>query len=79
VIGNGDPVQTFGARTGDQIFRAGNTVSGKEGMRMQIDIERHCCEASLERAEWKALVLFVATALSAIEPATSPVVTGITN
>ena len=38
---------------------------------MQVDVECHWQEASLERAEWKALVLFVATALSAIEPATS--------
>ncbi len=38
---------------------------------MQVDIERHWPEANLERAKWKALVLFVATALSAIKPATS--------
>src|SRR5262245_60896232 len=41
VIGDGDPVQTFGARRGDQIFRAGNSITGKKRMRMQIDIKRH--------------------------------------
>src|SRR6266513_1447050 len=56
VIGNRDAVQTFGARGSDQIFRTGNTVPGKKGMRMQIDIERHFPEASLAAAKWKALV-----------------------
>ena len=41
VIGDGDAVQTFGARGRDQIFRAGNTVAGKKRMRVQVDIKRH--------------------------------------
>src|SRR6266496_1333374 len=56
VIGNRDAVQPFGARGSDQIFRTGNTVPGKKRMRMQIDIERHFQEASLEGVKWKALV-----------------------
>ena len=56
VIGDRDPVQPFGARGGDQVFRTGNTVPGKKGMRVQVDIERHCQEVNLEDAKWKALV-----------------------
>jgi len=41
VVGNGDAVQTFGARGRNQIFRAGNTVSGKKRVRVQVDIKRH--------------------------------------
>ena len=43
VICDGDPAQAFGARRGDQIFRAGNSITGKKRMRMQIDIKRHGC------------------------------------
>src|SRR5437016_5132946 len=42
VIGDGDAVQTFGARGRNQVFRAGNTVSGKKRMRVQVDVKRHC-------------------------------------
>src|SRR6266540_544624 len=42
VIGDGDAVQTFGARGCNQVFRAGDTVSRKKRMRMQVDIKRHC-------------------------------------
>ena len=48
VIGDGDAIQTFGARGGDQIFRAGNAVSGKERMRVQVDIKRHGDEVILQ-------------------------------
>src|SRR5207253_3494382 len=41
VIGDGDAVQTFGARGRDHIFRAGNSVTGKKRMRVQIDVKRH--------------------------------------
>src|ERR1043166_7070317 len=41
VIRDSDATQTFGARGCDQIFRAGNAVTGKEQMRVQIDIKRH--------------------------------------
>src|SRR6516162_5613030 len=41
VIGNSDAVQTFGARGRNQIFRTGNTVSGKKRVRVQIDIKWH--------------------------------------
>src|SRR5438132_1116197 len=37
----GGGVQTFGARGRNQIFRTGNTVSGKKRMRVQVDIKRH--------------------------------------
>ncbi len=47
VIGNGDAVQTFGARRRDQIFRAGDAVAGKERVGMQIEIERHLGQGSL--------------------------------
>jgi hypothetical protein len=56
VISNCDSVQTFGARGSDQIFRARNTVPGKKGMCMEVDIERHSQEASLVGAKWKALL-----------------------
>jgi len=42
VIGDGETVQTFGARGRNQVFRAGNTVAGKKRMGVQIDIKRHC-------------------------------------
>jgi hypothetical protein len=41
VIGNGDTVQSFSLCARDQIFGAGNTVTGEKGMSMQVDIERH--------------------------------------
>src|SRR6266481_9547478 len=41
VIRDSDATQTLGARGCDQIFRAGNAVTGKERMRVQIDIKRH--------------------------------------
>src|SRR5437868_15462084 len=41
VIGNGKAMQTFGARSCNQIFRTGDTVPGKKGMCMQVDVKRH--------------------------------------
>src|SRR5437016_2111045 len=41
MVGDSDAVQTFGARGRNQIFRTGNTVSGKKRMRVQVDIKRH--------------------------------------
>src|ERR1051326_2814917 len=40
VVGDRDSAQTFRLRCRDQIFRAGNSVAGKERMRVQIDIKR---------------------------------------
>src|SRR5205823_13494479 len=42
VIGDGDAVQTSGARGRNQVFRAGNTVSRKKRMRVQVNVKRHC-------------------------------------
>ncbi len=42
VIGDDNAVQALGARSRNHIFRAGNPVTGKERMRMQVDIQRHC-------------------------------------
>src|SRR5439155_15196990 len=42
VISDGDAIQTFGARGRDQDFRAGNAVSGKKRMRVQVNVKRHC-------------------------------------
>src|SRR5437667_905065 len=42
VISDGDAIQTFGARGRDQVFRAGNAVSGKKRMRVQVNVKRHC-------------------------------------
>src|SRR5438067_12303602 len=39
---------SFGARRRDQIFRAGDSVTGKEGMGVQVDIERHFPEIRSE-------------------------------
>jgi hypothetical protein len=41
MIGDGDAVQTFGTRSRNQVFRAGNTVTGKKRMRVQVDIKWH--------------------------------------
>jgi hypothetical protein len=41
VIGNGDAMQTFGTRGGNQVFRTGDTVPGKKRMRVQIDVKWH--------------------------------------
>jgi hypothetical protein len=41
VIGDSEAVQTLRARSRDQVFRAGNTVSGKKRMRVQVDIKGH--------------------------------------
>ena len=41
VIGDGETVQTFGARGRNQVFRAGNTIAGKKRMRVQVDVKRH--------------------------------------
>src|SRR6266487_3333483 len=46
VIGDGDAVQAFSAPGGNQIFRTGDTDSGKKRMRVQVDVKRHCDEAS---------------------------------
>src|SRR6266542_5537135 len=56
VIGDGYTVQGFGTCSGDQVLRAGNSVSGKKGVCVKVDVKRHRHEASLERPEWKALV-----------------------
>src|ERR1700736_2282495 len=56
VIGDGEPVQTFGPRRGNNFFGARYAVSGEERMGMQVDIERHWLNASLEASKWKALV-----------------------
>src|SRR5207244_7327881 len=36
MIGNGDAMQTFGARGCDHVFRTGDTVPRKQRMRMQV-------------------------------------------
>src|SRR5438128_972921 len=54
VIGDGEPMQTFGPGARDQIFRTGNTVAGKERVRVQVDIERHFWQANLTQAKRKA-------------------------
>src|SRR5215217_7296805 len=41
VIGNRDAVQTFSLGSRNHVFRAGNTVSGKERMRVEVDVKRH--------------------------------------
>jgi peroxiredoxin len=41
VIGDGYAMQTFGARRRNHIFGTGDTVSGKKGMCMQVDVKRH--------------------------------------
>jgi hypothetical protein len=41
VIGNSDAMQTLGARSGNHVFRTGDTVPGKKGMRMQVDVKWH--------------------------------------
>src|SRR6266496_1574231 len=41
VIGYGNAMQTFGARGCNQIFRTGDTVPGKKGMRVKVDVKRH--------------------------------------
>ena len=43
VIGDGNTVQTLNAGGRNQVFRARNAISGKERMRMQINIKRHGC------------------------------------
>ena len=42
VIGDSDAVQTFNARSRNHIFWAGNAVSGKKRMRVEVDVKRHC-------------------------------------
>src|ERR1700731_640389 len=56
VVGDGEPMQTFRPRRGDNFFRARDAVSREEGMRVQVDIERHGLNANLEVSKWKALV-----------------------
>src|SRR6266576_2449163 len=41
VIGDGDAVQAFGTRGCNHVFRAGDTVPGKKGMRVKVDVKRH--------------------------------------
>src|SRR6266566_2994089 len=41
-----EPHQAFCEPGGNQIFRTGDTVSGKKRMRVQVDVKRHCDEAS---------------------------------
>ena len=41
VIGDGEAMQAFGSSGGNQIFRTGDTISGKKRMRMQVDVKRH--------------------------------------
>src|SRR5262249_11972087 len=54
MIGDGDAVQTFGFRRGDQIFRTRNAVAGEKGVAMQIEIECHFRQVSLAGIKWKA-------------------------
>src|SRR4029077_10390968 len=41
VVGDGKAVQSFLTPSRDHVFRAGNAVTGKKGMRVQVDVERH--------------------------------------
>jgi hypothetical protein len=41
MIGDGNAMQTFGARGCDHVFRTGDTVSRKKRMCMQVDVKRH--------------------------------------
>ena len=42
VIGDGNAMQTFGARGCDHVFRTGDTVPGKERVCVQVDVKCHC-------------------------------------
>src|SRR5688500_11864752 len=49
-------MEAFFARGRDVFLRARHAISGKEGVRVQVDVEGHRREASLHRAKWKASV-----------------------
>ncbi len=56
VIGDGKPVQAFRAGGGDVLLRSRNAIARKEGMGMEVDIERHRWDASLRASKWEASV-----------------------
>ena len=56
VIGDGEAVQAFLARGCNIVLGTRDAVAGKERVRVQVDLERHCREASLRGAKWKASV-----------------------
>jgi len=47
MVRNDDSVQAFLARRSNVLFRTRDAVTRKEGVSMQVDVERHCWEASL--------------------------------
>src|SRR5438034_10119137 len=49
-------MQAFGARGCNHVFRTGDTVPGKERMRMQVDVKGHRLQDMLERVRCKVLV-----------------------
>ena len=49
-------MQIFGAPGRDQFFRSRDTVTGKKGMGVEVDIERHCEKRNLTQLKWKAPV-----------------------
>src|SRR5437762_4041186 len=53
VIGDGEPMQTFGPGRRDQILRAGNPVARKKRVRMEIDVQWHLIETNWQLARWK--------------------------
>jgi methylaspartate ammonia-lyase len=42
MIGDCKAMQTFGARGCDHVFRTGDTIPGKERVRVQVDVKCHC-------------------------------------
>src|SRR4051812_38288419 len=56
VIGNGDTIETLGSRRGNHLFGAGNAVTRKKGVGVEIEVERHCAESSFTAGKWKASV-----------------------
>ena len=56
VVCNGEAMQAFLPRGRDIFLRARHAIAGKERVRVQVDVEGHRPEASLERAKWKASV-----------------------
>jgi hypothetical protein len=48
VIGNGNAMQTFGARGCYHVFRTGDTVPRKKRMSMKVYVERHCLKGTLK-------------------------------